>query len=341
MRFPSLSHRSVSVFIPTALSAFLCHAAMSLTGCSEAAPPAPDNTQAFIAGSVVGGLGGPIVNARVTTVPATKTVLTDPAGRFVIDSIDAIRYSILIERDSARARAEADASIDTAHVSVRLPIWRLTWSDEFTGDAVDVNIWHQPEGDAGAPDWATRYRRHAASVGEGRLRMTSTHDAIEPGKYSTAILVTREFYQYGRFEIRAKLPRGRGMWPAHWLWPLDKHSAPELDIMEMVGHDPSMTYMTYHFGNPDGTRGKKSKAWRGFDRSADYYTYSLEWYPGEARWLIDDVECFRTSLVQADEPMNLIICTAVGGDWPGDPDATTVFPQFHDVEFVRIYHAVE
>lgn len=313
---------------------------LASAGCDSSSTDPPPSPNGVIAGTVIGGRGGPMAGVSVTTIPETRSVVTDANGRFVIDGIAGGSYTVVAARDTARARATCSATSDTGRVSIRLSVWRLVWSDEFDGGAVDPTRWRQPEGDAGFPEELNRLRAAAASVAGGRLRITSGPDVIEPGRFTGSMLVSQPMFMHGRFEVRGKLPVGRGLWPAYWLWPLDKHSAPEIDIMEMLGHDPMLTYATYHYGDASGARQQVSRSWRGFDRSKEFFTYAVEWYPGECRWLIDGVEVFRTPMIQPDEPMNLIVCTIVGG-WAGTPDGSTVWPQYHDVEFARVYEAVE
>jgi beta-glucanase (GH16 family) len=167
---------------------------------------------------------------------------------------------------------------------------------------------------------------------------------------------------YGRFEIRARLPGGKGLWPAHWLYPQNRdwqmeylmaeavangkeRMIPEerlwyseIDIMEFLGHEPNIIYGTLHYYTFDGQKKTSSATWKGdCDYSKDFHVYTLEWEPDALRWFIDDQLIHATTNGIPHTPHYLILNTAVGGKWPGNPDATTSFPQFHDIDYVRVY----
>lgn len=160
-------------------------------------------------------------------------------------------------------------------------------------------------------------------------------------------------YTYGRFEVCARLPKTKGIWPAHWLLPNDGHWPPEIDIMELLGHDSTVVYMTMHYGTSssdhtqDGSNKIHAPAGYNPDFSADFHTFRVDWQPGTITGYVDGklvtknddgttIAFPRASQIPA-ESFYMILNTAVGGDWPGDPDSTTVFPQYHDIDFVKIY----
>jgi beta-glucanase (GH16 family) len=308
-------------------------------GCALPASPGVAEMRGVLTGTIIGGLDRPLAGALVTTAPPTRSAVTDSAGDFVIAAIPVGDYVVTVARDGASVSFPGRARSQPRHVTARLPIWRRVWSDEFDGDTVDETLWKVAEGSSGVPDHMQRFRRRAVSVADGRLRITTVPDTTEPGFYEGALLQSHRMFTYGRFEVRAKLPTGQGMWPAHWLW--SHHTAPEIDIMEMLGDNPRKIYMTYHYGNARGTRRSTSSSLYGPDRSKGYHRYALEWYPGECRWFVDDVEVYRTPMIQPAEPLALVIDTFVGGNWPGAPDETTTFPQYHDVDYARVWQATE
>jgi beta-glucanase (GH16 family) len=182
--------------------------------------------------------------------------------------------------------------------------------------------------------------------------------------YTSGRLDTRGKFAptYGRFEIRARLPGGRGLWPAHWLypqnrnWPMEYVMAEavaagkealipeerpwysEIDIMEFLGHEPGVAYGTLHFYSFDGQKRTSSGTWKeGSDLTRDFHVYAVEWEPDAIRWFIDGRPFHQTTSGIPHTPHYLILNTAVGGAWPGNPDATTVFPQYHDIDWVRVY----
>jgi hypothetical protein len=129
---------------------------------------------------------------------------------------------------------------------------------------------------------------------------------------------------------------GKGLWPALWMLPSSGSWPPELDIVEVIGHQPNVAYMNVHWGVwPD--KKNKGALYIGPDFSAGYHVFALEWNEEELVWLIDGQERFRTKAYVPHEPFYLILNTAVGGDWPGSPNSATVFPQYHEIDYVRVY----
>jgi hypothetical protein len=328
--------RAAIAIAPVALA--LAVLAFDAAGCAGIAT-AGGSVRGVIAGEVVGGLGGPIAGAVVSTLPPTRQVVTDSAGAFVIDGVEPGEYVVAVTRDGASVSVRRRVREAPIPFTVRLPIWKLEWSDEFDGDTLDETRWKIHEGPSGVEDHLQRYRRSALSLRDGHLRITTVPDSLEPGYYAGALIQSRRMFTYGRFEVRAKLPTGQGMWPGLWLW--SNADAPELDIMEMLGGNPRRFFATYHYGNWRGARRSRAASFIGPDLSRAYHVYALEWYPGECRWYFDGVEVFRTPLLQRDEPLSFVIDTMVGGAWGGAPDETTTFPQYHDVDWARIYSAVE
>jgi beta-glucanase (GH16 family) len=114
------------------------------------------------------------------------------------------------------------------------------------------------------------------------------------------------------------------------MWP------PEIDIMELLGSDPTTYYMSQHWGAPTSP-GLAAWQYTGPDFSAGFHTFAVEWQPGVIRWLLDGQVLVTSTYNVPDVPMYLILNTAVGGNWPGNPTDQTVFPQYHDVDYVRVY----
>jgi beta-glucanase (GH16 family) len=141
---------------------------------------------------------------------------------------------------------------------------------------------------------------------------------------------------YGYVEVRAKVPKGRGLWPAVWLAPKDESWPPEIDILEIRGDRPNSNLMTNHYlqgKTPEQT----DHGWTGPDFSKGFHTFGLEWSPKRITWYIDGLERFHTTIGIPSKPMYVIANLAVGGDWPGSPDATTRFPSYLDLAYIRVY----
>lgn len=143
-------------------------------------------------------------------------------------------------------------------------------------------------------------------------------------------------YTYGYAEMRAKVPAGRGLWPAFWLLPQDKTWPPEIDIFEFLGEDPNQDHMTNH----DEGGGQSGSTYTGPDFSADYHVYGLDWQPGLLVWYVDGVERKRiTGGVVTARPMTILANLAVGGPWPLPPDSSTPFPADFLIDYIRVWQA--
>ena len=219
-----------------------------------------------------------------------------------------------------------------------LPGWRLVWSDEFDGAAIDPAKWRVEDAGLVKNNELQYYTPEEVYLTNGCLVIRSQRRPMGEREYTSGLVETRGKFAmvYGRYEIRAKLPRTQGLWPAHWMLPEDGSWPPEIDIMESVGSQPTLITMSLHNGFwPD--LDSQTMDYIGPDYSADFHVYALEWEPGEIRWYIDGEQRFAAQDGVPQKPMYMILNTAVGGEMPGDPDETTVFPQFHEIDYVRIY----
>ena len=302
------------------------------------------------------------------------------------------------------AKAQPDVSAAaTAPGTATLPVvtapdpgsadWALVWSDEFEGDQVDPAKWDFDLGN-GFFDYKTHqwiagwgneelqhYTRDPAnvSVKDSLLTIRAVKESLQGCGYTSARLKTRKrdgtplFAQrYGRFDFRAKVPWGKGLWPALWLLPQDDRyggwaASGEIDVMEIVGEKPHQVLSSIHFGSgyPNRTLVTHVHALPGGSSVADWHVYSVEWAPGEIRWRVDGVltatqtfwwSCSLTDNgagVEArskadinpwpapfDQPFYLVMNVAVGGNFPGVPNADTAFPAELVVDYVRVYERV-
>ena len=247
--------------------------------------------------------------------------------------------------------------------------WRLTWSDEFKGQAgapPDARKWSREVGGWGWGNKELQYysdsTRNAYLDGHGSLIIRALQETTRldqkcwygPCRYTSARLVTKRLFRqaYGRFEARLKLPFGEGLWPAFWLlgenidgvgWP----TCGEIDIMENIGREPLLIHGTIHGPGYSGDRGIGSPyALPGGERFADrYHVFAVEWEPQVIRFYTDGkLYATRTPAELPpgakwvyDHPFFIILNVAVGGQWPGEPDRTTTFPQTMLVDYVRVY----
>jgi len=242
--------------------------------------------------------------------------------------------------------------------------WKLVWQDEFNGDRLDTTKWNVLIREQSKHNELQYYLPDEVSVENGLLRIRSSKRKYGSQEYTSGRLDTKNKLAptYGRFEICARLPRGQGMWPAHWLYPQNRdwlmeyvmaeavangkesmipEERPwysEIDIMEFLGHEKGVLYGTLHYYTFDGQKRTSSGTWRSnTDYTKDFHVYALEWEPDSIRWYIDGQLIHSTTSGIPHAPHYLILNTAIGGSWPGNPDSTTIFPQYHDIDWVRVY----
>jgi beta-glucanase (GH16 family) len=247
--------------------------------------------------------------------------------------------------------------------------WTLVWSDEFNGpngSSVDGTKWVVETGGQG---WGNQeleyYTDHIenASVHDGNLVIRALEekytgpDGVKRNYTSARLKTFGKFSQtYGRFEARIKIPYGQGMWPAFWMLgdDIDKVGWPacgEIDIMENIGKEPAIIHGSIHGPGYVGATGLEAPyALFGKQRFADdFHIFAIEWDTESISFYVDkDFYARRTRADLKpgwewvfDKPFFLILNLAVGGDWPGNPDPTTVFPQTMLVDYVRVYQRSE
>ncbi len=242
--------------------------------------------------------------------------------------------------------------------------WKLVWHDEFNGRKLDPKKWNILLREQSKHNELQYYVPDEVYLENGCLRLRSRVRDFGSMHYTSGRVDTKGKLArvYGRFEIRARLPGGKGLWPAHWLypqnrdWPMERLMAEavangnerlipedrpwysEIDIMEFLGHEPKTVYGTLHYYTFDGQKKTSSVTWKGTsDYTKDFHVYALEWEPDAMRWFLDGQLIHTTTNGIPHTPHYLILNTAVGGQWPGNPDASTTFPQFHDIDYVRVY----
>ena len=241
--------------------------------------------------------------------------------------------------------------------------YRLVWSDEFSYQGLpDSSKWHYDRGD-GCPSlcgWGNNERQYYtenrpenARVENDLLVIEARREPFGGSDYTSARLVTRghDAWTYGRFEIRAKLPSGRGSWPAIWMLPEENRyggwpASGEIDIMEHVGYEPQRVYATVHtqaFNHVKGTQ--DTDTLRLADAESAFHVYAIEWTPENIIWSVDGqpYSIFENQHKTYrewpfDRPFHLIMNIAVGGNWGGAKGvAEDIWPQKMLVDYVRVY----
>jgi beta-glucanase (GH16 family) len=224
------------------------------------------------------------------------------------------------------------------------PAWTLVWSDEFDGPALDPAKWRVEDASLVKNKEEQCYSPGNVAVRDGCLVISSRRERADGRAYTSGLVENRgRFAQaFGRFEARIRLPRTRGLWPAFWLLPASGGWPPEIDVMEVLGHEPGRLYMSTHWGGWPGNHEHRTDEFLGSDLSEDFHVFACEWFPDRVDFFVDGVRrATHTGAAVPQEPFFVILNVAVGGDWPGSPDASTELPQEMMVDWVRVYRAVE
>jgi len=245
----------------------------------------------------------------------------------------------------------------------------LVWSDEFDGSSVDTTKWEFMIGNGaeyGNPGWGNNElqyytaRPENANVTGGMLHITARQESYQGFNYTSARLRTlnKADFLYGRMEARIKLPSTPGIWPAFWMLPTNSPyggwaASGEIDIMESVNFADTI-YGSIHFGGnwPNNTHLTCTRT-GAIDYSLDFHRYAIDWQPGLIRWFIDDVAyCTRGASqwfssaapgdpdAPFDQMFHFLLNVAVGGNFPGNPNGSSQFPQQMIVDWVRVYQSV-
>jgi beta-glucanase (GH16 family) len=235
------------------------------------------------------------------------------------------------------------------------PGWTLAWHDEFDGPTLDGSRWVPDQGGLWPNGELQFYtaRPENVRIEDGHLILEARAEEYFGNDYTSARLKTlgKASFRYGRIEARMQVPAGQGLWPAFWLlgetfptegWP----GCGEIDVVEIIGREPARAHGTVHGSSFHGAAGISAAYTlpRGVFADAEH-VFAVEWEPGEIRWYVDGTryqtvtprDLPRPEEWPFDRPFFLIVNLAVGGTWPGDPDATTPFPARLRVDWVRVY----
>ena len=236
--------------------------------------------------------------------------------------------------------------------------WNLVWSDEFPGDSVDTNKWSFTIGGGGFGNNEQQYYTDStenAYIENGCLVLNAIQESNGEENYTSAKLSSTSSWTYGRYEFRAKLPGGTGLWPAIWMlpkninvyggeWPI----CGEIDIMEYMGSDRDTVLGTLHYGNPWVYNTGYYDINGSFED--DFHDFVLEWLPGEFRWYVDgnlyqiqqdwysaDSSGTYSYPAPFDQEFYLMLNLAVGGFFPGDPNPADWTSTKFYIDYVRVY----
>lgn len=271
-------------------------------------------------------------------------------------SLLALIISLLFVTNCSSQTNEPRAKPDSTAISG----WQLVWSDEFDYNGLpDAKKWGYDVGGGGWGNNELQYysekRNDNARVENNRLIIEARRDFYNGKEYSSARLVTKNKgdWTYGRFVIRAKLPSGKGTWPAIWMlptvWNLGNGGWPdngEIDIMEHVGYDPGVIHGSTHSNKYVWTKGtQKTATIKIPDAVSAFHNYILEWNQDQIKMFVDD-KLYLTVLNENKgweywpffKNFYLILNIAIGGSWGGAQGIdNNIFPQKMEIEFVRVY----
>ena len=283
-----------------------------------------------------------------------QLVLTNPSNVTISDD----RATITLLNDDGTGFAIPT----TGYVSAdSYPGMSLVWEENFQGAQLDPNSWTFELGDGcdrNLCGWGNNelqyYRQENTSLVDGHLVIEAKRESIGGRNYTSSRIVSqdKQTFQYGRIDIRAVMPEGQGLWPALWMlgnnistvsWP----ECGEIDIMEMVGggDKDSEVHGTAHWGN-NGSAANfgGSTSLQNGKLSDEFHVYSIEWTEDLITWYFDDVQYHAIDITPAQlsefrGEFFFIMNVAVGGNWPGSPDNTTVFPQWMIVDYIKVFQA--
>ncbi len=226
----------------------------------------------------------------------------------------------------------------------------LVWQDEFTGTSLNTTDWNYETGPFN--NELQYYKTENTSVHNGYLIIRAKVEKVAGKIYTSSRLTTenKKTFQYGRMDIRALMPKGKGMFPALWMlgnsfatigWP----KCGEIDIMETIGGGgrDSVVYGTAHWDSLGYVMyGGHKGLYNGQLLGDQFHVYSIEWTASEIRWYLDDklyhvIDITPVGLTEFKKKFFFIFNLAIGGDWAGSPDATTIFPQRLVVDYIRVF----
>jgi VCBS repeat-containing protein len=215
----------------------------------------------------------------------------------------------------------------------------LKYSDEFTASSLNTSSWKAslPWDNVTNAAGNELERIYPANITQsnGEAVLKTDNAKLDPSfPYGSGAITSKsQAFSYGYYEMRAKLPKGQGVWPAFWL--VDWYGTHEIDIFELLGNDPKSIYMTYH----DGSAQPYSVKYTGPDFSAGYHTFGVDWQPTSITWYVDGVQRGKYSGTIKANPLMICANTAVGGagSWPGATNSSTTFPQTYSIDYIRVY----
>lgn len=228
---------------------------------------------------------------------------------------------------------------------------QLVFADEFNASKLDTTVWNtcypwDKQGCTNAGNHELEwYLPDEVLVENGLLRLRGRPWPVSGSDgnsypYTAGMVSSHDKFSltYGYIEMRAKMPKGKGFWPAFWLLPQSREWPPEIDILEVLGDDTTTLYTTQHYKTAESPHlSNGHPTYTVVDLSQDFHSYAVDWQKDLVVWYFDGREVFRVMSNVTAQPMYLIANLAVGGDWPGSPDKDTVFPGYFEIDYIHVY----
>jgi beta-glucanase (GH16 family) len=307
------------------------------------------------------------IPANAATGDISVAVKADPTNTrqtnltFLVTLSNAKQSAILVNTATGTIITENGTTLATDNTGYSTPTtypgYTPIWADEFNGSSLDLTFWNQEIGNNNG--WGNNELEYYTNstkntfVSNGNLIIEARKEPISGFNYSSGRMTTqnKKNFQFGRIDIRAKLPVSKGMWPALWMLGSNINTTPwpacgEIDIMELIGNFPSRVYGTMHWKPVSGTNVNKGSEYNlpSGNFSDKFHVFSIIWTTDQIKWLVDDQLFFtgtKADMGAANYPFNapefFIFNVAVGGNWPGPPDVSTTFPQRMFVDYVRVF----
>lgn len=316
------------------------------------------------------------ISANATVSPGTVTNVSFYDGAVLLGNDSALPFSFDVSgaavgahllKAVARDNGGNSATSSVVNITVtNFPApagWQLAWSDEFAqadGSSPDASKWVFDVGGGGWGNAELEYytsRTNNVRIQNGQLVIEAKQENYSGSSYTSGRIKTlgKHSWTYGRMEARIKIPKGQGIWPAFWMlgtniaasvsWP----TCGEIDIMENIGKptEQSKVYGTIHgpgYSGGGGISGNFTLPGGGV-LADDFHIFAVEWTTNQIKWYLDNNQYFTVTPASLpngttwvfNAPQFFLLNLAVGGQWPGYPDGTTVFPQQMLVDYVRVY----
>lgn len=299
---------------------------------------------------------------RVSPAPATPELIPGETTPGQADTQTTITSSPMPESTPQQPVPQSLQPTPNLRINPEVT-WNLIFGDDFNNNHLDLNKWvtcywwdnqgctnkgnhelewYLPANIVFDQNTLLLEARKQSVVGSDGVTYPYTSGMVTTGRDTSNQKQPPKFaFQYGFAEIRAKVPSGKGLWPAFWMLPADNSAVPEIDVMEVIGDHPNVVNVTIHHTLNDGRTVKNSQELISpTDLSKDWHTYAVDWEPGSVTWYLDGVAGWQLTdpALIPSTPMYLLLNLAVGGDWPGDPNAQTPFPSAFAIDYVRVWH---